>query len=152
MRGMLTTAILLAVSVTGKASSKCPWLTQGSATAILGGDVSNSVLVADDTSGSCHFLRRQAATTYELSVEVAQPLTDSCPPDSQKPIGIGTGALQCSVTPSPTHFTEQIDGQVRALHFRVAISTSGIRLSTAQRQSQRENLRRAAEEVAGNLF
>ncbi len=152
MRGMLTTAILLAVSVNGKASSKCPWLTQGSAAAILGGDVTNSVVAADDTSGSCRFLRGQAAATYELFVEVAEPPKETCPHDSQKLIGIGTGALQCSVTQSPTHVTEQIDGQVRALHFRVAISTSGIRLSTTQRQSQRENLRRAAEEVAGNLF
>ena len=152
MRIILTILVPLTIPMIASASSQCPWLTPGSAAVILGGEVTSVVQGADQSAGSCHFTRRQNAATYQLGIYVAQQGLLACPPASEKLVGIGTGAVQCNVTHSSTDFTEQIDGQVRDVRFTAILATKGIKLTTAQRQSQSEALRRAAEQIAGNLF
>lgn len=152
MRRILAAVVLSAISMVASASASCPWLTPGSAAAILGGDVTSAVQATDVAAGSCHFSRLHNSAQYELNIYVAQNDLWTCPAASDKLVGIGTGAVQCGVTRSSADVMEQIDGQVRDLHFTITLSTKGTTLSTAQRQAQREALRRAAEQIAGNLF
>ena len=149
---ILAAALLFAPAIVSSMAERCPWLTQGTAAAILGGDVTSLVQGDGETSRSCQFIRKHNAVLYELDIFVAQEGVSVCPPASEKLIGIGTGAVQCSVTHSSTDVMEQIDGKVRDLRFKAILTTKGIKLSASQRESQREALRHAAEQVAGNLF
>lgn len=119
---------------------------------MLGGDTSAVVDAADIGAGTCHFLRRQDGTTFSFDVYVGEPGIQSCPAGSEKLVGIGTKAVHCSRSHSSNDIEEQISGEVRELHFEAVLSTKGEKLTTAQRQLQREALRRAAEQIAGNLF
>ena len=144
--------IALAIPIVTSASSKCPWLTQGSATALLGGEVAVETEISSDISGSCHFTRRQNATSYELSIYLTPHGLSSCPIGSVKLSGVGTDAVECAASRSAVAIYNQVDGQVRDLHFTVVYETKGMRLSHEHRDAQRDGLRRIAEQVAGNLF
>lgn len=144
--------LILLLLLHASASTRCPWITQGSVSAMLGGDVIAVVDAADSSTGSCHFTKQQDGSAFSFDVSVGLPGVQSCPANSEKLVGIGTGAVECSVSHSANDVAEQIDGEVREQRFEAVLSRKGKRPSTAQRQSLREDLRRAAEQIAGNLF
>lgn len=102
--------------------------------------------------GSCHFARVDGSSTYSLDILVQQHVPSLCRTDSEKLAGIGTSAVSCTVEHSGSSLVEQIDAQVRDLHFTSVLTIRNVKLSTAQQQTQRDAFHRAAEQIAGNLF
>ena len=152
LRTLLFSAMFLAVSLsaqnypTKKPSSSapsssavtaCPWLTEGSAAKVLGGEVHAPLNVAGPTQGTCTFVKT-AHPQEQLKVLVGAADIPSCPAGSAKVIGVGDQASRCRLP----HSSQMISGNVRAVD--MAITLSGTQPEDAIQQ--------IAEQVAGNLF
>lgn len=130
----------------------CPWLTEGTASALLNGPVAvtTSILPAGDST--CTFTLQQGAATPVLEISIAATDQSICPPNSMKLSGVGNEAVSCSQNHPPNGTTDIVSGRARDLYFAVRLTVSGkpsATLSPALRQSV---LERVAEEVAGNLY
>jgi hypothetical protein len=146
----LLSFVLLSVSAV-RAEPICPWLTQGSAAAMLGGDVSAVIKLTPPEQGSCAFTLQQGATTYVLEVVVESTPRTTCPPTSQKLPGIGNEAVACRLQRSPNEAAEVISSRVRTLYFTVSLTTQGTPNPTLPLNKPKDIVERAAEQVAGNL-
>jgi hypothetical protein len=135
------------------APSSCPWVTQGSARAALGGSVSATVQVLESGEGSCTFTRQQGAKDT-LKVAVARTVlpSASCPAESPKLKGVGNEAVLCKVQGAPGELAEMLISRVRELHFTVSVSLHSEGSQTADQGRAEEVVKQIAEQVAGNLF
>jgi len=119
------------------ADATCPWLTEGSAAKVLGGQVHVILNVANPTQGSCTFVKT-ARPQEQLEVLVGAGNVPSCPAGSAKVIGVGDQASRCHLP----HSAQMISGSIRTVD--MAITLSGNQTEDAIEQ--------IAEQVAGNLF
>jgi hypothetical protein len=126
----------------------CPWLTQGSASGLLGGDVSIKVDVSDTGEGSCKFLRPHDS----LEILVSKAALASCPKGSIALKGIGNQAARCEASGSHSGGVDMISGRVRDLHFTVTRTAHGQKRPVKLPDAQQDALEQIAEQVAGNLF
>jgi hypothetical protein len=134
-----------------RAEPVCPWLTQGSAAALLGGAVSAVIKLTPSNQGSCSFTLQQGATTYVLEVVVESTPRTACPPASPKLSGIGNEAVACRLQRSPNEAVEVVSGRVRTLYFTISLTTQGTSNPTLPLNKPKDIVERAAEQVAGNL-
>jgi hypothetical protein len=149
---LLLSAVFLAVSLlaqnyptkkpasstpSSSALATCPWLTEGSAAKVLGGEVHAILNVASPTQGTCTFVKT-AHPQEQLKVLVGAGNIPSCPAGSARVIGVGDQASRCHLP----HSAQMISGNVRAVD--MAITLSGTQTDDAIQQ--------IAEQVAGNLF
>jgi hypothetical protein len=151
-RRLFYSAIFLAVSLSAQnyptkkppssnpsssAVPACPWVTEGSAAKVLGGEVHAILNVASPTQGTCTFVKT-SRPQEQLKVLVGAGKIPSCPAGSAKVIGVGDQASRCHLP----HSAQMISGNVRAVD--MAITLSGNQTEDA--------LQQIAEQVAGNLF
>jgi hypothetical protein len=129
----------------------CPWLTKGSAAAMLGGDVAAVIKLTPPEQGSCAFSLQQGAATYSLEVVVESTPRSTCPPASPKLPGIGNEALSCRLQRSPNEAAEVISSRVRTLYFTVSLTIQGTASPLIPLATQKDIVERSAEQVAGNL-
>jgi hypothetical protein len=128
----------------------CPWLTQGSAARLLGGDVSIKVSVSDTGEGSCRFVQEGSHNTLEILVSNAA-LT-SCPTGSTGLQGIGNQAAKCNAPGSHSGSGYMVSGHVRDLHFTVTQTARGQKRPVKLSAVQQDALEQVAEQIAGNLY
>jgi hypothetical protein len=119
------------------AATTCPWLTEGSAAKVLGGEVHVILNVASPTQGTCTFVKT-ARPQEQLKVLVGAGNIPSCPAGSARVIGVGDQASRCHLP----HSAQMISGNVRAVD--MAITLSG--------NPTEDAIQQIAEQVAGNLF
>jgi hypothetical protein len=134
-----------------RAEPVCPWLTQGSAAAMLGGNVSAVIKLMPSNQGSCSFTLQQGATTYVLEVVVEITPSTPCPPASSKLSGIGNEAVACRLQRSPNEAAEVVSSRVRTLYFTVSLTIRGTTNPILPLNKPKDIVERAAEQVAGNL-
>lgn len=135
-----------------RAETACPWLTQGTAAAMLEGDVSANVQSASPDTGSCRFSLRNGASEYVLKITVAGKPGVTCPPGSPKVPGVGSEAFSCQTRKSSEESSDMISGRVRAIFFLVRLTGKGMPDSPMTPEKRSDIVERAAETVAGNLF
>jgi hypothetical protein len=134
-----------------RSQNTCPWLAQGSASRVLGGEVLETVSVSDTDEGSCRFLRRQSPLG-DLKVVVSKTVVASCPAGSTELKGIGNRAARCNAPGSHSGGVAMISGRVRDLHFAVTLSTPGQKKPVKMPDVQEDALEQIAEQIAGNLY
>jgi len=134
-----------------RAEPVCPWLTQGSAAAMLGGNVSAVIKLTPPEQGSCAFFLQRGAATYSLEVVIESTPRATCPPASPKLPGIGNEAVACRLQRSPSETAEVVSSRVRTLYFTISLTIRGTANPTIPLNKQRDIVERAAEQVAGNL-
>lgn len=155
MRSLSVLLILLSLCAVGGAQEACPWLTQGTAAVLLGGDVSASVHVAKG-EGTCEFSRvgvgnqpeDASAANLKMRIAVSHLPPKECA-TGEHLNGIGQDAVFCATDWEGEH-QELIRGRVRATFFLLTLATR--RSSGSDLKSLRRVLEQAAEEVAGSLF
>lgn len=130
--------------------NSCPWLTQGSASKALGGDVSMKVSVSDTGRSSCIFLRQGSRDSLEIFVSKGP--VSACPTGSTELKGIGNQAERCKARGSRGGSVDMVSGRVRDLHFAVTRSSPGQKRTVKSPDVQDDALEQIAEQVAGNLF
>jgi hypothetical protein len=133
--------------MSGSAMNECPWLTRGTAAAILDGNVSLTVAMPSHTEGSCTFrgLQNPAET---LTVTVGSMAPPACGKKSAKLVGVANWASECSIFRSHHRHIESISGQARNTYFTITLSLRG-KKRWREKDTQLENI---AELVAGNLY
>ncbi len=135
-----------------RAEPVCPWLTQGSAAAMLGGEVSAVIKLTQPREGSCIFSLHQGAAMYSLEVVVESTQRTTCPPTSPNLPGIGNEAVACRLQLSPNETVDVVSSRVRTLYFTVSLKIQGTANPGIPLNKQRDIVERAAEQVAGYLF
>ena len=129
----------------------CPWLTQGTAAKILGGDVTVTANVSDSGEGSCKFTREQGSPD-SLEILVSKATLAGCPADSIPLRAIGNEAVMCRRADRLGEGVQMISSRVRDQHFTVTITTRGHEKAAKAQDPQDEPIARIAEQVAGSLF
>jgi hypothetical protein len=123
----------------------CPWLTQGSASRLLDGNVSTKVSLSDTGEGFCRFVQEGSHDTLQLIVSKG-PVA-SCPGGSKALRGVGNQAALCRAPGPQSGAGSMVSGRVRDVHFTVT------QISRSQKSPvQTDALEQVAEQVAGNLF
>src|SRR5215469_3782108 len=89
-------ALCLLVPSAASAAKVCPWVTQGSADAVLGGDSTAAIAVSESGEGVCNFRLDQGGSTTTLRVTVGRAAEGACPAGSPALEGIGNEATLCT--------------------------------------------------------
>jgi hypothetical protein len=129
----------------------CPWLTQGTAARMLGGDVSVAANVSDSGEGDCKFTREQGSPDT-LEIVVSKTALSGCPVDSVPLRAIGNEATMCRHAGPHGEVMQMVSSRVRDQHFTVTISSRGQEKTAKVQDAQDEPVARIAEQVAGSLF
>jgi hypothetical protein len=157
-RGLLVRGLAAALAVLwagvafGAQAPLCPWISQGTAAALLGGDVEATV-EGDQAQGECVFTRREGAGNYGLRVSVgpagdgSQGQAAECSGARVPLRGVGGEAFVCG-----TRDGALVTGTVRKREFRTSISGPAQGGAGFSASETREKVIRAAEQVAGSLF
>jgi hypothetical protein len=150
---LLIAASLLIVPPT-QAQSACPWLTEGTAAATLGGPAATAVQLSGDPNrpmGSCIFARQGNAATTVLEIAVSSaPPGPACPSTSPKLTGIGNEATFCRLDSKQIRYV--INSRVRDLYFRVSLAIPAPAPAFQPLDHEREQIQLIAEQVAGSLY
>lgn len=146
-------ALLAPVKATAQVAppGACPWLTQGMAARVLGGEVSVDVRVVDPREGSCSFVRT-ADATISLKLDVSKSALPACGADAMKLKGIGNEALRCASPAADGRKMQKIASRVRDRYFTLALTEGKGAAGDPSDDLQNDDLEQAAESVAGNLF
>jgi hypothetical protein len=151
--------------ITGKtrcfAEVPCPWLNAATAGGVLGGEVqSSTVAVTPEGDGTCRFVRKQASSTFTLSIDVhTMPLPSNafaaylaqCNGTTLPLTGIGNEAFQCVSRGGSGDGEERVIGRVRDRAFILTINANLAKQAQAKAGLSPET-RNVAEQVAGALF
>ena len=135
--------------------TNCPWVTLGSAATALGGDPTSNVQLSEKAKGegSCTFSFADAASKQTLKVVVGKAAAqDPCPSGSAPLVGVGNGAIMCTLRHGSEEVVEMIVSRVRETHFTVSISIRRKGSRNASVGHYEDGLKMIAEQVAGNLF
>lgn len=132
------------------ASTGCPWLTAGTATRALGGDVSATVTMSNSLEGACRFSAESGSADY-LEIQVSKAVLPACPARSIDLKGIGNQATRCVPPGSHGHDIEMISSRVRDLNFTVTLASHGQK-NSPKAEVQNDALEQIAEQVAGSLY
>jgi hypothetical protein len=152
LRLLCVLAALSLCSVARAQTAACPWLTEGTASALLNGPVAVTTRILPAGDSTCTFTLQQGAATSVLEISIAASDHSICPSNSMKLSGIGNEAVSCTQDHPPNETTDIVSGRARNLYFAVRLTVTGkpsTSLSHAMRQSLLEQV---AEQVAGNLY
>jgi hypothetical protein len=146
-----------------RAANACPWMTEATASSLLGGDAVGAYTAAAGAAPAvCTFTRSspEATRTLRVSVEIvsASPhehlatMEQTCGAHAETLQAIGNEAVFCSTQTPGASASELALGRVRDQVFTITLATSlkGDRELTAD--VLKAHLYTAAEQVAGNLF
>jgi hypothetical protein len=144
--GLLATAGVVLAHICGAAEA-CPWMNAATAGGIIGNPVEMNA-----TKTSCEFIHRAGSRVYELVIQVeasGSARLTRCGSARVELKAIGNEAVACGFDGGEGKIAEQVVGRVRDQAFVIRISTND---RSAERAVLREKARKAAEQVAGNLF
>ena len=141
--------------------AKCPWINEATASGILGGAVTVTAKVTDQTTGTCVFSRKKGAVVHQLRISV-NLMSDfskqfpsylaQCQPKSSPLRAIGNEAVICSIQGKAGHYGEIVVGRVRNQAFVVSVSSSVRDDPTMTQEMRREKVSLVSEQVSGILF
>lgn len=123
----------------------CTWMNAATAAGILDGAVDVTA-----RPSACEFVR-QKSPAYTLQIEVGTGIhvAGKCLSNPTRLKAIGNEAVACAVEGREGQRIERVIGRVREQGFLILVSTDD---PSATEASLLEKSRRAAEQVAGNLF
>ncbi len=152
LRLLCVLAALSLCSVASAQTAACPWLTEGTASALLDGRVAVTTRILSAGDSTCTFTLQQGAATSVLEISIAATDHFICPPNSLKVSGIGNEAVSCTQDHPPNETMDIVSGRARNLYFGVRLTVTG-KPSAALSPSMRQSLvEQVAEQVAGNLY
>jgi hypothetical protein len=158
-----TMLCLLMMALPARAANSCPWMTEATASSLLGGDAVGAYTAAASAAPAvCTFTRSSsdATRTIRISVEIVSTsphehlatMEQTCGAQAATLQAIGNEAVFCSTQTPEAAASELALGRVRDQVFTITLATSlkGDRELTAD--VLKAHLYTAAEQVSGNLF
>jgi hypothetical protein len=144
--------LLCGVLSIAHAENGCPWMNAATAAGLLGGDVSARFVSDNKQGGKCEFTRvSNSAAVLRIEIAVMEsPKTQfagylaKCSAADPKPLkAIGNEAFACG-----SDREQRVIGRVRNQAFVVTLAPA----DTASPDTTREDVKKAADIIAGNLF
>ena len=155
-------AVLILVISTGACAAQapvvCPWLSTGSAEAVLGGSVTLSARVEGIRQGNCRFTRESQGRERTISIVIGKEDTHGCPQGSASLAALGNEAVQCTSHDAQGQRLDMIAGRVRDVYFVVGIgnvldaTTIPAAPASPSTPFSASILERITEQVVGNLY
>lgn len=133
-----------------QAQRTCPWLTQGTAAAVLGAPPDLTLKLADP-EGTCTFTLARGATLSTLQIIVTAKPQPLCASGGERLTGLGNEATFCQVHHAAAYDSVVVTGRVRTLYFSTTLVFRGSH-APAGPETPRESVQRLAEQVVGNLY
>jgi hypothetical protein len=162
LRLYMVAASLIALPNLCHANNNCPWITEATASGLLGGDAAGSFSQPSPSQPAvCTFVQTIAGGAHTLRIAVEQTpdflaRLDSaykeCGTDPAPLTAIGNEARICNADDRQKLFAERVVGRVRDQVFTITISSTLKRDSILNRDALKARVYTAAEQVAGNLF
>lgn len=153
---------LMGVAVPARAANNCPWMSEATASSLLGGDATGAYVAAtEEKSASCIFTQQTAQgdrtlrITVQVVADVQTRLTQAertCGADPAPLHAIGNEAIFCTGEEGRAGRSERAVGRVRDQLFAIAISTSVADDTVLTHDVLKARIYTASEQVAGNLF
>jgi hypothetical protein len=153
---------LIALPSLCHAANNCPWITEATASGLLGGDATGSFSQpAPSQPAVCTFVQTTVGGTRTLRIAVEQTPDflvrlesewKACGTDQAPLTAIGNEARICNADDRTKLSAERVVGRVRDQVFTITISSTLKRDSTLNREALKARAYTAAEQVAGNLF
>ena len=153
---------VLLVPAAARAANNCPWLTEATASGLLGAQsVGTFTPSTPEGTGVCTFSEADSRTprTLQISVESASEsharvlsLAASCTASSSPLTAIGNEALVCSADDRKERRVERVIGRVRDQVFTITLSGRVHDDPAFDEDALKTRIYTAAEQVAGNLF
>lgn len=155
MRHLLSVlALAAAQALAAQTPQSCPWLNAGTATQILGADVTATVHADSNWSGSCTFAVK-SDSKRSIAIDVGKMDTHACGSQGKPLAGIGNEAMYCAQRDGKGGETQMVTGRVRGAWFVIkmpARAASGGDPASPAEGSVPAFLEFVAEQVAGNLY
>jgi hypothetical protein len=150
---LIAAVLLVGAAVSDlSAAELCPFMTQGSAAKLLGGEVSAIVKSSEDRDGTCSYTRLQGPLTYILAITVHKIATDACPEQSTRLKAVGNEAMTCRIENTSGETIQRMSGRVRDMFFTISLTARGPKSAVMPAEAQRQAVEQAAEQVTGNLY
>ena len=143
------------------AANNCAWITESTASGLLGGDAVGEVSAASGQPTVCTFTQMGAGVkrTLRITVEIApepharmEAVAQVCGADQLPIKAIGNEAMVCAADDRKAGPGERVVGRVRDQVFTITISTTLKNDTILTRDALKTRIYTAAEQVAGNLF
>jgi hypothetical protein len=143
------------------AANNCAWITESTASGLLGGDAVGEVSAVTGQPTACTFTQMGAGVkrTLRITVEIApepharlEAVAQICGADLEPIEAIGNEAMVCSADDRKVGPGERVVGRVRDQVFTITISTTLKNDTILTRDALKTRIYTAAEQVAGNLF
>jgi hypothetical protein len=145
-----------------RAANNCPWLSETTASSLLGGEAMGSYSAATERKPAvCMFTQQtpQGDRLLEVTVQVAMEpqaklaqTEQTCGTDPAPLHAIGNEAIFCTGEDLPSRRSERAVGRVRDQVFAITFTTSIKDDSVLTREALKARIYTASEQVAGNLF
>jgi len=152
---------LIGLPARAMAANNCAWITESTASGLLGGDAVGEVSAATGQPTVCTFTQLGAGVkrTLRITVEIAaEPhvrlaaVAQVCGADQLPIKAIGNEAMVCAADDRKAGPGERVVGRVRDQVFTITISTTLKNDTILTREALKARIYTAAEQVAGNLF
>ena len=149
--------LFLGIALSGicLAEESCPWMNAATAAGLLGGEVKFSITHSNENKDDANCAFTRGSSNLQVSVHTMsapsrdfRKYMDACAGGSLPLKAIGNEAVTCPISSIGGGVGEQVIGRVRDRAFTIHIST----MDHSTQSSLREEARKAAEQVAGNLF
>ena|ERR1700761_5282030 len=155
-------AYLFCLPAIAHAANNCPWLTEATASGIVGADAVGTYTAASGAQPAvCTFTQKDEgmARSLTITVEIAKDphtrmtsIAQVCGANAATLNAIGNEAVYCSADARRGELDERAVGRVRDQVFTITL-TSKVKVDPIlTRDSMKTRIYTAAEQVAGNLF
>jgi hypothetical protein len=155
-------ACVAALPNTARAANNCPWLTEATASSLIGVDSVGAFNAATETQPAvCTFTQKDRSITRSLTitVEIAKDphprmtaVAQACGSNAAVLNAIGNEAVYCAADPRRGELGERAVGRVRDQVFTIVLNTKAKDEPVLTRDALKTRIYTAAEQVAGNLF
>jgi hypothetical protein len=162
LAGFALSLCVVGSSSTAHAANNCPWLTEATASGLIGGEAAGSFTSAAGTQPAvCTFTQKSegAVRTLTITVELStEPharmvsVAQACGAGAQPLNAIGNEAVYCSADLRRGEFGERAVGRVRNQVFTIDLNSTMKDDPILTRDALISRIYTAAEQVAGNLF
>jgi hypothetical protein len=164
-RRMLSRLALLvcitALPNAARAANGCPWLTEATASSLIGVDSVGSFTAATEAQPAvCTFIQKdQGSRSLTITVETAKDpharmttVAQACGSNAEVLNAIGNEAVYCAADSRRGEIGERAVGRVRDQVFTIVLNTKAKQEPVLTRDALKARIYTAAEQVAGNLF
>jgi hypothetical protein len=120
-RMVLLWMIALSAAAHAQPNAACPWLTEGTAAKVLGGEVTVTAQSSGNWDGSCRFTSGMGSSRQKIDIQIGKVNTHPCPQGSTIVSALGNEAMRCQVIGPQNEPAAIIAGRVRDAFFVVSM-------------------------------